>query len=244
MISPTTYSCRHSVTVAWSKDQEPLADTNLPGFGVYSSTRNTAVKMLQVAAPDVTQSESYVATAAAFLLFSHSPKEEKASLRLAPAFRDLWAEFAELAKERTDSVDRAHIKELRSMMQQQREKEDGEDVVLTASFTNRSKAASGVNTPVATSKITNGTRGVQSVEMKDIWSRQCSTPNYQRMLAARKSLPMYQFREAALSVVRQNQITILCGETGCGMLMARLDACRDLYLTRHREKHADAIIHT
>ncbi|KAH0051792.1 hypothetical protein KCU96_g23263, partial [Aureobasidium melanogenum] len=36
------------------------------------------------------------------------------------------------------------------------------------------------------------------------------------MLIARSNLPMFQFRDVALDAVEKNQVTILCGETGCG----------------------------
>ncbi|KAJ9621557.1 hypothetical protein H2203_007044 [Taxawa tesnikishii (nom. ined.)] len=152
-------------------------------------SRSTTIMMTKIATPDVAQSEGYVSTAALFLLFSTSPKEEKAALRLPPAFRDLWQEFVNAKKERTDTTDRETVKSLRTLIREQVEREEDEDVVLTASFRNRSK---------------------------DLWARKTSTPAYQQMLVGRMNLPMYQFRDVALAAVEHNQVTILCGETGCG----------------------------
>jgi len=53
-------------------------------------------------------------------------------------------------------------------------------------------------------------------ELKDLWQQKLSAPAFQQMLHMRQNLPMFQFRDVALSAVRQNQVLILCGETGCG----------------------------
>lgn len=216
MISPTTYSSRHSVTIQWSKDQPLVEASDLPDLKVSSNERAMRIEMIKVAASETAQSEGYVSTAALFLLFSGSPKEEKASLRLPVSFRELWQEFVEVRKNRLDSLDRQTVKNLRDLVRDQRERDDNRDVVLTAGFKNRSKAASGVNTPNGTSQHVAMSQLDASQELQHLWQRKISTPAYQHMLAGRMNLPMYQFRDVALSVVRQNQITILCGETGCG----------------------------
>ena len=220
MISPTTYHCRHAVSVIWSKDQEviDLSHDSMDGFEIRSTSRSTIVEMCHVAAPEVIQSEGYVATAALFLLFASSPKEEKSALRLPPAFRDLWHEFLTARKDRNDANDRETVKKLRLMIREQQDKEDEEDVILTAGLKGRSKAASGVSTPNVTDKPSVSRTGTESesVELQDLWTRKSSTPAYQRMLTGRKELPMFQFRDTALAAIRDNQVTILCGETGCG----------------------------
>lgn len=216
MISPTTYSSRHSVTIHWSKDQEPIDASFMLDVTVRSVSRSTTIMMTKIATPDVAQSEGYVSTAALFLLFSTSPKEEKAALRLPPAFRDLWQEFVNAKKERTDTTDRETVKSLRTLIREQVEREEDEDVVLTASFRNRSKGTSGVSTPVSSDKTAGRGQADVSPALQDLWARKTSTPAYQQMLVGRMNLPMYQFRDVALAAVEHNQVTILCGETGCG----------------------------
>lgn len=215
-VSPTTYSSRHSVTVRWSKDQEIIEAPFMPAVSIRSYDRSITITMMTVAAPDLAQSEAFVATAALFLLFSGSPKEEKSALRLPPAFRDLWQEFTTAKKEATDTADRETVKSLRELIQEQAEKDEDEDVILTAAFRNRSKGASGASTPVHQNKIERNGVGAENQALKDLWARKAVTPAYQQMLAGRMSLPMYQFRDAALAAVERHQVTILCGETGCG----------------------------
>ncbi|GAB7344449.1 hypothetical protein MBLNU457_2291t1 [Dothideomycetes sp. NU457] len=217
-ISSTTYNCRHLVSILWSKEQALLEPEYhfMAGFRIQNIERATSVEMQTVAASEVAQSEGYVATAALFQLFSASPKEEKTALRLPPAYRDLWQEFITAKKDQLETQDRATVKKLRQLITDQQEKEDDEDVVLTAGFKNRSKIASGMGTPNGQSEVNEPSMAVELDELKTLWAQKSSTPNYQQMLVGRKELPMYHYRETGLDIVRNNQVTILCGETGCG----------------------------
>lgn len=229
MVSATTYNSRHCVTVFWSKDQELVDASFMPDvMQGPSNERRTTLTMTKIATPETAQSEGYISTAALFLLFSTSPKEEKAALRLPPTFRDLWQEFVELKREQRDAIDRETVKALRDLIREQTEKESDEDVILTAGFRNRNKGVSGVSTPVDGPKVESSARNDELQSLKDMWARKTSTPNYQHMLVARSNLPMFQFRDIALSAVEQNQVTILCGETGCGRLSSSiLRLCKD-----------------
>ncbi|KAG9819231.1 hypothetical protein KCU77_g17102, partial [Aureobasidium melanogenum] len=215
MVSATTYNSRHSVTVQWSKDQDIIDGSFTPDVTVASSDRRTVVTMTKIACPETLQSEGYVSTVALFLLFSNSPKEEKSALRLPPAFRDLWQELVNARQEKRDNADRETVKSLRELVKGQAEEDGDEDVILTAGFRNRNKGMSGVSTPVG-DKIEKITRVEESQALRDMWARKTSTPAYQEMLIARSNLPMFQFRDVALDAVEKNQVTILCGETGCG----------------------------
>lgn len=216
MVSPTTYSARHSVTVNWTKDQEPIESSFTPDVTIQSNARKMIITMEKIACPDTTQSEGYISTAALFLLFSNSPKEEKSALRLPPAFRDLWQEFVESRREVRDAADREIVKSLRDIIRQKTEEEEDDDVILTAGFKNRQKGLSGISTPVDGERrdVKSGVEELQT--LKDMWARKSSSPSYQYMLQGRQSLPMFQFKDIALDAVEKNQVVILCGETGCG----------------------------
>ena len=216
MVSPTTYNARYSVTVLWTKEQELVNATFSEDITVLSTRRKTIVTMAKVACPDTTQSEGYVSTAALFVLFSNSPKEEKSALRLPPAFRDLWQEFVEFRRGQRDASDRETVKALREVIRHHTEQEAEEDIVLTAGFRNRQKGLSGVSTPVDSIKRDIRPSVEESQSLYDMWMRKASSPAYQYMLQGRMTLPMYQFRDIALDVVEKNQVVILCGETGCG----------------------------
>ncbi|KAF2147405.1 uncharacterized protein K452DRAFT_282402 [Aplosporella prunicola CBS 121167] len=215
-VSPTTYSSRHSVTIYWSKDQDLISVSAVPSVTCELRARSMSFTMKGIATPGTQQSEAYVSVAALFLVFSTSPREEKVYMRLPPAWRDLWAEFAEAQKDITDTNDRETIKELRTMIQEQVEREEEDGVVLMNGFKKRGGTprieSRGSELPMRSSDTPNDV----SEQLKALWNAKSSSPAYQRMLTSREQLPMARFREAALSAIERNQVTILCGETGCG----------------------------
>ena len=221
MVSPTVYSCRHSLKISWCKAQEKLRDAG-PDFvrlDQESSIRNsqsvTAMDfmMVGVSTPDVQQSEAYVATAALFWIFANSASESKAYLKLPPKWRELWSEFVERQKEQAYRSDRKEFKMLRDLVQEQKTREEEDGVILSAAFSGRSKAG----TPSRSREP--GQRAILPSDpgaLQGLWQRQQSTPSYQRMLLQRVTLPMFGFKEAALLAIEKHQVLILCGETGCG----------------------------
>ncbi|KAF2173885.1 hypothetical protein M409DRAFT_62112 [Zasmidium cellare ATCC 36951] len=218
MVSPTTYACRHSVSVQWSKEQEPIESDYLQAVSVTQKASSLTVTATTMATPDVAQSEAFVATVALFLIFSGSPKEEKAHLRLPPTFRDLWDECARMKQGHLLAVDGTVVKEVRQLVEANRNSDDDDDdeVVFNISSRRRLDGASGAATPVSRTG-TPKPGGVNfSEELQQTWLQKVASPSYQHMLVARMNLPMFHFRAAALDTIQRNQVTILCGETGCG----------------------------
>lgn len=181
-----------------------------------ANARNASFKMETVATPDRQQSESFVCTIALFQIFSLSTREEKSYLRLPPAFRDLWLELVERRKTQTENEDREALRKLRDLFRQQKSQEDDEDVVLTRNFKRRinEKSVDGRSTPINLNE--SAPQAPNEQRLKDIWAAKSSTPSYCRMLGVRSSLPMFAFRDAVLEAIEKNQVTIICGETGCG----------------------------
>jgi ATP-dependent RNA helicase DHX29 len=212
LISPTTYTCRHSVTITWSKDHDIEYDAEIAGVACSSYKRQIKFSATDVATVSVDQSENYISVAALFSISAPSPKEEKVYLRLPSNWRELYREFLEHRRTRLDTADREAIKHYRSIIQDQIETEESDGVVLTNRFKMRNQAAtssstsnSGYNTPVR-----------QFDGLRELWAAKASTASYQHMLIGRSNLPVFGFRESILSTVDKNQVTIICGETGCG----------------------------
>jgi ATP-dependent RNA helicase DHX29 len=212
LISPTTYSCRHSLTIVWSKELNDEYDCNISGVACTVSAAGANFEATTVAAVSIEQSENFIATAALFSLCAPSSKEEKIYLRLPPNWRDLYRDLLECRKTRIDAIDRDTIKYLRSLIQDQLENEESDGVVLTSRFKMRNQAAassstssSGHNTPL---------RSFDG--LKDVWNQKASTVAYQRMLSGRATLPVFGFRQSILATIDKHQVTIICGETGCG----------------------------
>lgn len=218
LVSPTTYASRHSLSMEWSKSQEVLEGSFLAAVNTRSSTRSTVMTMTLVATPDSAQSEAYIATVALFLIFSGSPKEEKAHLKLPPAFRDLWDELVQAKQEHVNLRDRESVKDLRTLIEhnQRPEDDDEEEVVFKAGSRNRSQAASGVSTPVPQQELETHGKPQAAQAFKDLWARKVATPSYQKMLSARMNLPIYHFKAAALEAIEHHQVVVLVSETGSG----------------------------
>lgn len=215
LVSPTTYVSRHSLTLVWSKNQDDLVYTSLPTINCEWRPRSATFTMASIATPDTQQSEAYISTAALFMMFSASPKEEKVHMRLPPAWRDLWAEFVDTKKEQSDTADRKLLAQLRSMVQEQTVREAEEGVVLTKGFQNRSRGLDSsldANVP----RPYEDTAKLMSDSLVDLWKQKSSTPAHQHMLASRANLPIWGFREAILSETEKHQVIILQGATGCG----------------------------
>lgn len=219
-VSPTTYSCRHSATIKWNKDQQMKDTGYLPSLSIRYKPTQTIVTMASEATPDMAQSEAYVATAALFVIFSGSPKEEKAHLRLPPAFRNLWDEFTILKQEHADSKDRTTVKELQDLLEKHKisvEDDDDEDeVIYKASNRRLNGATSGTSTPSTRPQTPTPRGGDSSQLLRDIWARKVATPTYQQMLLARTNLPMYNAKTEALSTIEKHQVSIVVGDTGSG----------------------------
>ena len=175
--------------------------------------RQLKVEMTSIATPDASQSEGYVSTVALFILFSAISKEEKVHFRLPGAWRDLWAELSAAVKAKSDAADRNLLRELRSMVSDQKEKlaEAAENISQ-----NRETYSKHNDAAIADQGIGSWDPTPDTSELKALWASKTSTPLFQRMLRSREELPIWKFRDTLLEAMRTNQAIIICGETGCG----------------------------
>ena len=220
LISPTTYSSRHSITVQWSKEPELLDGAYLKALTVDVQPASVVLTMMKESAPETAQSEAYAATAALHLIFSGSPKEEKSHLRLPPAFRDLWDEFTKLKRDTIDAADRETVKAIREVIETwsrpEVDDDDDDEIVYNPAARRLNGANSGTSTPPLRQEVARPGANEPSQALIDIWYQKQASPAFQKMLVGRMALPMYQFKDAALEIIAKHQVTILCGETGCG----------------------------
>ncbi|KAJ4311099.1 hypothetical protein N0V94_008115 [Neodidymelliopsis sp. IMI 364377] len=212
MVSPTTYRCRHAVTITWSKDIEVDYDADIVGVNVLLRGIQATLESTTNAAVGTDQSEGYISTVALFSISAASAKEEKVYLRLPPNWRDVYRELLEHRRERIDTEDRDAIKYYRSIVQDQVDNEESDGVVLTNRWKTRNQAATG-STP---SNSGYSTPVPENQSLRELWAQKASAPSYQHMLVGRMNLPVYGFRDSILSTIDKNQVTIICGETGCG----------------------------
>ena len=218
-VSPSTFSCRYSISIFWDQEQEIPDCSYLLSVSARQWPRQLTVTMETEAAPEVSQAEAYIATAALFVIFSHSPKEEKTHLRLPPSCRNLWDEFAALKQKNSDAANRETVKELRELIDRITNAEDDDDddeVVYNVSKRYLNGTPSGASTPISRPQTPRLGMCESSQALKDIWARKIASAPYQRMLLARTNLPMYHSKMTAIETIEQHQVTIVVGDTGSG----------------------------
>ncbi|KAI8952625.1 ATP dependent RNA helicase [Xylaria longipes] len=215
LVSESSFSNRHMVSIHWSKSQDPTAIPEIPGIEQFVFPQQFSFKMATVSTPDLKQSEAYIATVAMFAIFG-STKEEKIFLRLPAVWRELWSEFAEDKKSQADAADRAAIKELRTVIRQKQDQELEDGVLLQGAFRGRAAQRASKDAGDESSIDRSGANAYGPEYYQKIWFDKASTPRFQAMLQSRMQLPMWQFRQQVLETAEREQIVIVCGETGCG----------------------------
>ena len=213
LISSASFSNRHRIKIAWSKPQELSDETNIPGTVLTESNERTvSIEMRSVSTPDKAQSEAFISTAAMFLIFASSPKEEKAYMRLPAVWRDLWSEFSGLREERLNALDREEVRGIRRILEQRPDEEKHEGFKIETKGSKGQEQRSESNED----STSNAVHPIDHGALRALWQRISTTPFYQRMLSTRQKLPVWQFKEELLASIEKNQAVIVCGETGCG----------------------------
>lgn len=223
-MSESAFSNRHALTVTWSKDQDIVLPLELDNVASSQTARTSSFTMLTIATPDDSQSKAYISTVALFQIFSTAVREEKAYTRLPAAFKDLYLSFVSQKERETEATDLANFKHLRELVKDSTKDDDDQDekddVVLTKNFKQRYNDT-GKNT--TQSSVDDAVTMQQ--QMKNIWAHKSSTQAFQRMYQFRQQLPMHRFKAEALRIIEQNQVTILCGETGTWAYMGTSILC-------------------
>jgi len=210
LVSPTTYSCRHSLTILWSKPHDSEYDAEFGGVDFTISASQVTFEASTIATVSVEQSEGFVSTVALFSICAPFSKDEKVYLRLPSNWRDLYKDMLEGRQSRIDTTDRGTVKHLRSLIQDQLDIEESDGVVLTSRFRARNQAAA--SSSASSSGQTTPSQPFDG--LRDLWSQKAATVPFHRMLSARSTLPVFAYRDVILSTVDKHQVTIICGETG------------------------------
>ncbi|KAM0455565.1 hypothetical protein ACHAPV_007642 [Trichoderma viride] len=218
VVSEASFANRHSVDILWSKTQElPQVMASSDVEATIDPTHFTFT-MTNVATPDTKQSEAYIATVALFHIFNGNPKDEKVNLKLHPVWRDFWSEMAEAKKSHLDAQDRLVVKQIKALVRQRQDQELEDGVVLQGAFRGRN------NGKASSDGIESGhAERAKHVEidenLKKMWALKSSRKKYEAMLQSRVQLPMWKFKGEVLNAVDNNQVIIICGETGCDFLL-------------------------
>jgi len=181
LISDSSFSNRHALRITWSKAQDPLAISPPSEIDYAFSPKFQTFAMVSISTPDTKQSESYIATVALFMIFGSSSKEDRVFLRLPAAWRELWTEFAEIRKEKTDAIDREAIRTYRDMVREKRNQELEDGVLIRGAFRNRGSARAPDNGHESSpDKFPKS--NIPPETLQKIWADKFNTSSYQTML--------------------------------------------------------------
>ena len=178
-----------------------------------SDARSVKIEMASISCPSEVQSEAYISTVAMFVIFASSPKEEKVHLRLPSTWRDLWKDLSRLKKDQDEANDRQILRELRSMIA---ENDEAGKKLSEQSNGSTFKAPDKEFTAMDQYQWQGNPSPSYSDDIKALWASKLSTPLYQHMIVSRMSLPIWRFKDELLDAITENQVVIICGETGCG----------------------------
>ncbi|KAF3926382.1 hypothetical protein AA313_de0203528 [Arthrobotrys entomopaga] len=168
------------------------------------STVTTRFRMMNISCPTKIQAEFYLATIVLYKLFP----EEKLYLRLNSVWRGFWQELVEESKQESDVKEKSVLKWLRSTT------EDIMQSTLVSDEKLKTDIAGGLgdNKKIFYEPL----EFMTTHQLRDIYEMKVSNPRYHYMLQGRMGLPIWEYREQLLQAISENQVTIVCGETGCG----------------------------
>jgi ATP-dependent RNA helicase DHX29 len=182
---------------------------------------------------DWEETQNYLATRALYEMDSSLPIYRI----LPPAFRDLWTSWLDTAKQKQDEkqqeVDNAkqqHMQQLvdailsrqsetktkKGALKMEETTEDSEledkdaNVVVPDTWDDSSEESDEKPT-VKPNKVSE-----KGIRLQQFFQKRRETPHYKAMLESRQDLPMYSYRQDLLDTIRDNQVTVLCAETGAG----------------------------
>ncbi|KAL9582317.1 MAG: hypothetical protein Q9212_003364 [Teloschistes hypoglaucus] len=212
LLDRSPFSKQHSLIIHWSCDQpEPLASPT-EAISCVADRRCAKIEMQNEATPDAAQSEAYISTAALFLMFSSTPKEEKASLRLPAVWRSFWSELFTMKKRKDMAVGYEDLRDIRALIDSSRnqtpkDSSEGHTADLTPNPRKPDHSSKEQETKI---------HPLLGDSLQALWLSKSSTPPFRNMLSQRAKLPIHNFKNEILQTIKESQIVIVCGETGCG----------------------------
>lgn len=212
-LSETTFSKRHEVQVRWSRGQGLASPVSIDGIVCETNSTQINIRMETISCPNALQSEAYVSTIALFLIFASSIKEEKAHLRLPPVWRDVWEGLRLLRKQDLDSRDMKDLRDLQDMIAEQNSSDEVDGTLMETGANDATRKAT-LSAERDTGDVARSAADEEALKL--LWTSQSSTSLYQSMLELRKALPISKYKQHLLQALEENQVLIVCGETGCG----------------------------
>lgn len=174
----------------------------------WSAEKRRVWRMEDLACDSPEEAENYVSTLALNSLASTG--DIHCNWRaLPPAYRELWEE---LEKDRTEE----ELKVKRKVWQTVKGYADQKTATKGTSLEGTPGSAADALSRTTAPTYDSTAKEAHSVEIQRAYERRVDTPAYQRMLKARRTLPIASFRDEILRTVDRSQVLVFSGETGCG----------------------------
>ncbi|RPA77833.1 hypothetical protein BJ508DRAFT_163757 [Ascobolus immersus RN42] len=161
------------------------------------------VEMVSVAAKTKSQAEWYLVTVTLWVCC----RDRAPSSRLSTTWRGVWAEILEQEEDVKETRKKDVVRVVSSVL----EKFTPEEAWADSSERKLAKEVT-----VDQDEVLREMQPLDKETVRNIWLRKCSTDRYRQMLKGRQELPMWSYRDEVLRCIKENQVTIICGETGCG----------------------------
>ncbi|KAG0633734.1 hypothetical protein HOY80DRAFT_990174 [Tuber brumale] len=222
VIPGTSISARSKLIITWSSiaesssvDVSPITPTLGPGARpVIISTLGllcTTFSMASIAAMSKDQADGFIATYALFKLCGK--KDEKMYLRLPNIWRELWFELLNESQLESERQEREVLRHLERTLKIGNFGLSGpDDLAEKKAWVIKAIGPKEQGTMIGRVEPGNTT----SDAIKEDWFYRTNRSRYQQMLEHRRQLPMWAFKEEVLAAMENNQVIIICGETGCG----------------------------
>ncbi|KAG0148747.1 hypothetical protein CROQUDRAFT_669777 [Cronartium quercuum f. sp. fusiforme G11] len=208
-----------SVEIKW-QDRKMVQEYggSLNGTSFFSSNNPVQTfTMEDEACRDENQAYNYVATAALFHLNAHNPSAVHRNLP--SMFRELWDEFEEKRKRDDDKGYLEHLRGLMNILKARMAPHhsptsEDKSVPRTVKSSGEGSVLADGDAPLTASRMV--WPDFTDVTLMEEFALRQQWPTYQYMLRYRASLPIAVYRSIIVNTIDQNQVVVLCGETGCG----------------------------
>jgi ATP-dependent RNA helicase DHX29 len=174
----------------------------------WGSGNQSSVQMEEEGCENMAEAENYAATK---LLYDLTPLPLYRSLP--PTYRDLWLEWIDekelsgrQAKKIVDGDRLSYIKTLVAKI-------PNKTMSDTQGQSDQANDSAAEETPLAQEDIDITPAGLA---LQRSWGERLKRPGHIQLFEKRKDLPIFQFRQQLLTLLQQNQVVIVSGETGCG----------------------------
>lgn len=209
-LSATNYSSRLQLQLRWHKN--PAIDEHglksLPDGVHFHEVDNTwQLRMVSVATRTAAQSESFLATVALSLLMSTSFVNASTLQRLPKTWRqlcqDLHSDYLELIAQEDTKILK-HIRDILSSTHAL----SASDGSLAQDIPKQSRSDKPITADVHNRPM------VQDTHQR--WCQKARSAAFQRMLAVRQQLPVYAYKHSILETFEDNNLFLVCADTGAG----------------------------